>query len=114
MRAFSYTALLLMTFAPPFANAANLPVEEAILTAPPMVPPAITRDHPAKVIVRMETVEKVMRMADGVDYMFWTFDSTVPGSFIRVRKGDEVEFHLSTFGSRSWEFQAVAFAVSTS
>lgn len=27
--------------------------------------------------------------------MFWTFDGSVPGSFIRVRVGDEVEFHLS-------------------
>lgn len=79
--------------------AAQLPVEEAVLTPPPLVPPAIKRDHPAKVIVRMETVEKVMPMTDGVDYMFWTFDSTVPGSFIRVREGDEVEFHLSNHPS---------------
>lgn len=75
--------------------AAELPTEDAILTPPPLVPPAIQRDYPAKVIVRMETVEKVMQMVDGVDYMFWTFDSTVPGSFIRIREGDEVEFHLS-------------------
>jgi nitrite reductase (NO-forming) len=81
------------------AFSADLPVEEAVLTPPPLVPPAIERDHPAKVIVRMETVEKIMPMTDGVDYMFWTFDSTVPGSFIRVREGDEVEFHLSNHPS---------------
>jgi len=73
----------------------DLPVEAALVSAPPFVPPAITRNYPAKVIVRMETVEKVMKIADGVDYMFWTFDGSVPGSFIRVREGDEVEFHLS-------------------
>ena len=39
----------------------------------------------------METVEKVMPMADGVDYMFWTFDGSVPGSFVRAREGDQVE-----------------------
>ena len=27
-------------------------------------------------------------------YTFWTFGGTVPGSFIRVRQGDTVEFHL--------------------
>ena len=34
------------------------------------------------------------RMADGVDYLFWTFGGEVPGQFIRVREGDLVEFHL--------------------
>lgn len=72
-----------------------LATEEAVLTHAPNVPPPITRKTPAKVVVKMETVEKVMRMADGVDYMFWTFGGQVPGQFIRVREGDEVEFHLS-------------------
>ena len=73
----------------------ELPVIDAILTSAPEVPPPIDRDYPAKVVVKMETVEKVMRLADGVEYNFWTFDGTVPGSFIRVREGDEIEFHLS-------------------
>ena len=76
-------------------NAAKLPVEKAILTAPPMVPPQITRKHPAKVIIKMETVEKIGTITDGVEYVYWSFDGTVPGSFIRVREGDEIEFHLS-------------------
>lgn len=80
-------------------QAAELPVEDAVLTSPPLVPPPITRTHPAKVVVKMETVEKVMRLADGVDYMFWTFGGSVPGQFIRVREGDEVEFHLSNHPS---------------
>lgn len=75
--------------------AASLPIEQAALTSPPLVPPAITRDYPAHVVVQFETVEKVMRMTDGVDYTFWTFGGTVPGTFIRVRQGDEVEFQLS-------------------
>lgn len=77
----------------------NLPVIEAKLTHAPEVPPPIDRKTPAKVVVKMETVEKVMRMADGVDYMFWTFGGQVPGQFIRVREGDEIEFHLSNHPS---------------
>ncbi len=69
--------------------------EIAVLTAAPNVPPPITRSHATKVIVNLETVEKTMRLADGVDYTFWTFGGSVPGSFIRVREGDLVEFHLS-------------------
>ena len=68
--------------------------EIAELTVPPMVPPPITRKHPTKVIVKLEVVEKVMRMSDGVDYTFWTFGGCVPGKFLRVRQGDFVEFHL--------------------
>jgi nitrite reductase (NO-forming) len=87
--------LLVCVFICSHIQAAALPTEEAILTAPPMVPPPITRKHPAKVIVKLETVEKIGRMADGVEYVFWSFGGTVPGSFIRVRQNDEIEFHLS-------------------
>lgn len=73
--------------------------EIAILTAPPYVPPRITRNYPTKVKVDLEVTEKVMRLADGVDYTFWTFGGTVPGSFIRVREGDLVEFTLKNHHS---------------
>ena len=73
--------------------------EDAVLTSPPNVPPPITRKHATKVIVRMEVKEEVKRIADGVDYTFWTFGGSVPGKFIRVREGDEVEFHLSNHPS---------------
>ncbi|EMJ85776.1 copper-containing nitrite reductase domain protein [Leptospira meyeri serovar Semaranga str. Veldrot Semarang 173] len=68
--------------------------EEAKLTYAPEVPPHIDRTNEAKVIVNMETVEVVGRLADGVEYTFWTFGGSVPGPMIRVREGDEVEFHL--------------------
>ncbi|MFN8321743.1 MAG: copper-containing nitrite reductase [Chitinophagales bacterium] len=68
--------------------------EIAVLTSPPMVPPPITRKISTKVIVNLEIIEKEMRMADGVTYTFWTYGGSVPGSFIRVREGDFVEFHL--------------------
>ncbi len=73
--------------------------EVAVLTYAPDVPPPITRKHATKVIVNLETIEKQGRLADGVDYTFWTFGGRVPGKFIRVREGDLVEFHLSNHPS---------------
>jgi nitrite reductase (NO-forming) len=70
------------------------PPINAVLTSPPNVPPPTNRHKPAKVIVRLEVIEKEMPIADGTTYTFWTFGGTVPGSFIRVRQGDTVEFHL--------------------
>ena len=77
------------------AIADELPVEYAVLTAPPNVPPPILRDHPARVVVELVVVEKDGYIADGVEYTFWTFGGTVPGRFIRVRQGDTVELHLA-------------------
>lgn len=71
----------------------------AVLTSPPNVPPPITRKYPAKVIVSLEVIEKEMQISEGVNYTFWTFGGSVPGSFIRVRQGDTVEFHLKNHPS---------------
>ena len=67
---------------------------KAVLTSPPLVPPATGRTAPAKVIVELDVIEKDLPISEGVTYTFWTFGGTVPGSFIRVRQGDTVEFHL--------------------
>jgi len=77
----------------------NLPVEQAVLTSPPHVPPPIKRDHAARVVVNLEVREVVGRLADGVEYTFWTYGGSVPGSFIRIREGDIVEFHLNNHPS---------------
>ena len=69
--------------------------EYAVLTHAPAVPASIERDYPTKVIIELETTERVGRLADGVEYTFWTFGGEVPGKFIRVREGDLVEFHLN-------------------
>lgn len=73
----------------------DLPIEQAILVEPPHVPPPITRNYRARVVVNLEVHEVVKRLADGVEYTFWTFGGNVPGNFIRIREGDEVEFHLN-------------------
>ncbi len=68
--------------------------EKAIVTTAPAVPSAITRNYATKVIVELETIEKTMTLAKGVEYEYWTFGGSVPGNFIRVREGDLVEFTL--------------------
>lgn len=79
-------------------NTATIPISgtmKADLTSPPFVP-APVEDRPAKkLLVNMEIVEKEGEMANGVTYVYWTFGGSVPGSFIRTRVGDEVEFTLS-------------------
>jgi nitrite reductase (NO-forming) len=92
-------ALLLASTPQAFAAEAIKGQENAILTDAPDVPPPITRNYATKVIVNLEVVEKTMRMADGVEYVFWTYGGKVPGKFIRVREGDEVEFHLNNHPS---------------
>ncbi len=80
------------------AKAVRMKVEsqpvKAELTAPPLVPKPVGNRAPQKLIVDMEIIEEEGELADGVRYVFWTFGGTVPGSFIRGRVGDEVEFTL--------------------
>jgi nitrite reductase (NO-forming) len=80
-----------------FENAADISVNRemvAELTSPPHVPTPVGKRKAKKLIVKMEILEKESEMTDGVSYVYWTFGGTVPGSFIRTRVGDEVEFHL--------------------
>jgi nitrite reductase (NO-forming) len=67
----------------------------ATLTEAPFVPPPIDRDYATRVVVELETVEVTKEMTNGVQYRYWTFGGSVPGNFIRVREGDEVELRLS-------------------
>ena len=67
---------------------------EAELTAPPMVPKPVGNRAAMKLKISMEIKEQEGTMTDGVKYTYWTFGGSVPGSFIRTRVGDEVEFHL--------------------
>jgi nitrite reductase (NO-forming) len=90
------TVILTIAMSP---SQAALPVENAVLTTAPQVPPPIQRDYPAKVVIQLDTTEEIGRLSDGVEYTFWTFGGTVPGSFIRVREGDEIEFHLNNHPS---------------
>lgn len=66
----------------------------AELTSPPFVPAPVGDRAAKKLIVNMEILEQEGEMTDGTKYMYWTFGGSVPGSFIRTRVGDEVEFTL--------------------
>jgi nitrite reductase (NO-forming) len=66
---------------------------EAQLLAPPNVPPSPNRT-PSHVVVNLETIEKQVEIAPGVQYTVWTFNGSVPGPMIRVKVGDTVEVHL--------------------
>jgi len=78
------------------ASTGALPEVQAELLPPPRVPAPITRSTPARVIVALETTGVKGTLADGVEYVFWTFGGTVPGPLIRVREGDTVEIRLSS------------------
>ena len=78
-------------------NNAEVPVRGSMtaeLTSPPFVPAPVGDRGPKKLIVNMEILEQEGEMTDGTKYMYWTFGGSVPGSFIRTRVGDEVEFTL--------------------
>lgn len=66
----------------------------AELTVAPNVPKPLTYTSPKRVMVALETIEKVMPISDSTQYTFWTFGGHVPGEFIRVRQGDLVDFTL--------------------
>ena len=68
---------------------------DAELTSPPFVPAPVGDRAAKKLIVNMEILEQEGTMTDGVKYVYWTFGGSVPGSFIRTRVGDEIEFTLS-------------------
>ncbi len=81
-----------------YADTADIPVSKemiAELTSPPNVPTPVGRRKAKKLIVNMEILEQEGTMTDGTTYNYWTFGGSVPGSFIRTRVGDEVEFTLS-------------------
>ena len=73
--------------------------EVAEITAAPKVPAPVGDRGPKKLIVNLLTTETEGIIADSLKYTFWTFNNIVPGSFIRVREGDEIELHLKNDAS---------------
>lgn len=73
----------------------KLPVEEAVMTVAPDVPPAIKRDYPVLLKVPMETITSLKQVTNMYNYEEWTFNGTTPGPFIRARVGDVVELSLT-------------------
>jgi nitrite reductase (NO-forming) len=86
--------LLLLTLIPVLSAAHAQSAVEAELTTAPNVPAPITRQKPARVVVKLEAKEFVGPLSGDKRYRFWSFNGTVPGPMIRVRVGDTVELHL--------------------
>lgn len=59
------------------------------------IPSPITRKENELVVIELDTQEIVAEMMPGVTYQYWTFNGTVPGPFMRVMEGDDVEVRLS-------------------
>lgn len=62
---------------------------------PTAVGKPVGKRGPEKLTVNLETTEVLGQLADGTTYKYWTFNSKVPGPFIRVRVGDTVEVNMS-------------------
>jgi nitrite reductase (NO-forming) len=45
--------------------------------------------------VNLQTTEVLGQLADGTTYKYWTFNSKVPGPFIRARVGDSITVNMS-------------------
>jgi nitrite reductase (NO-forming) len=91
---------------------ADLPVVQGVLGYAPNAAPPVARDYRAHVQVELEVVEKVMELADGVEYRFWTFGGAVPGPMVRVREGDYVTFTLQNHPSSHFPHNIDLHAVS--
>jgi nitrite reductase, copper-containing len=79
---------------------------------PTNIPPPITRRETATVRVDLETKEIEAHLDERAMFRFWTFNGTVPGPFIRVRVGDQVEVHLKN-SEDSWMMHNVDFHACT-
>lgn len=66
----------------------------SIVRNPADVPAPVNRSAPTEVVINLETVEVVGKLADGTSFDYFTFNGTVPGPMIRVRVGDTVTINL--------------------
>lgn len=82
-----------------------------IVRNPADLPAPLPERGPEKLVVELETVELVGKLADGTTFKYWTFNGKVPGPFIRIRVGDTVEVHLKNLPdsmmAHSVDFHAV-------
>lgn len=78
---------------------------------PTDLPPPIKKRSPKLTRVDLDTSELDGFLADGTTYNYWTFNGKVPGPFVRVRVGDQVEVHLknpkNSMMTHSVDFHAV-------
>ena len=66
-----------------------------IARKPGDLPPQISRKTPELVKIALNAKEIVSEVAPNITYLYWTFNETIPGPFLRVREGDSVEIALA-------------------
>lgn len=64
-----------------------------------------------RIVVTLVAEELLGQLADGVTYMFWTFNGTIPGPFIRLREGQMVEMHIKNLPNSSMTHSIDSHAV---
>jgi len=69
---------------------AATPEVDRVAADPTDIPDPIERDEPAEVDVELVPREVTAEVEDGVTFDYMTYNGTVPGPFIRVRRGDTV------------------------
>lgn len=68
---------------------------EDIAKNPSEVPPPIKRTTPETLSFHLRVQEVVSKLADGTEYLFWTYNKTVPGPMLRARVGDTIVLKIS-------------------
>ena len=66
-----------------------------IAMRPDDLPAPLLRRGPSTVKISLNAKEVVSDIAPNISYLYWTFNETVPGPFLRVREGDTVEITLA-------------------
>jgi nitrite reductase (NO-forming) len=71
-----------------------LPPSTSVVRSPTDLPGPLPVGPPRTLTVDLEAVELVGKLANETTYNYWTFNSKVPGPFLRVRVGDTVELNF--------------------
>lgn len=66
-----------------------------IAANPSEIPKKIERNFSTNITLKLETKEVVYTDDLGDEYLYWTFNNTVPGPMLRVREGDSINLILS-------------------
>jgi nitrite reductase (NO-forming) len=76
-------------------NVESIKVFDSIVKSPQEIPKPILRNYSKTVSINLTTKEIISKIDKNKSYVYWTFNNTVPGPFLRVREGDIIELTLT-------------------
>ncbi len=76
------------------------------------LPPPLQRNSVKTIEIKLVATEVISDIAPVTSFHYWTFDNTVPGPFLRVRKGDTILLSLHNDKSSSHNHSIDLHAVS--